>query len=158
MTSFPEMEFQFRFDARRADRGMSFFPIPDTASCRTRRVLQFRNPPQVIRRGRQISRDLGSGFSDETGLSHSAHRFQPAENLFNPLSFALADLVALGAGRPSIEARCLAPVNTGDMWLDLVLAQMPDEVLHVVTLATHNTTMCCGNGIDRRRGHYLSMT
>lgn len=96
---------------------MSFFPIPDTASCRTPRVLQFRNPQQVIRRGRQIGGDLGSGFSDETGLSHSAHRLQPAENLFDPLSFALADLVALGAGRPSIEARCLAPVNTGDMRL-----------------------------------------
>lgn len=134
MTSFPELASQSRFDARRMGWGMGFRPIPGAASCRTPRALQFRNSQQVVRRRRQVGGDLGSGFSDEAGLSHSAHCLQPAEDFLYPLSLSLTHLVALGAGRPSIEPRCLAPVDPGDMWLDLVLPQMLDEVLYVVTL------------------------
>jgi hypothetical protein len=83
MTSFPELDSQSRFDAHRMGRGMGFRPIPGAASCRTPRALQFRNSQQVVRRRRQVGGDLGSGFSDEAGLSHSAHRLQPAEDLFN---------------------------------------------------------------------------
>lgn len=61
--------------------------------------------------------DLDSGLADEPGLSHSAHRLQPAEDLFHTLSFALADLGALGVVHPPIAPRRLASVNAGDVRL-----------------------------------------
>ena len=76
---------------------MGFRPIPGAASCRTPRALQFRNSQQVVRRRRQVGGDLGSGFSDEAGLSHAAHCLQPAEDFLYPLSLSLTHLVALGA-------------------------------------------------------------
>ena len=105
MTSLPELASQSRFDAHQMGRGMGFRPIPGAASCRTPRALQFRNSQQVVRRRRQVGGDLGSGFSDEAGLSHSAHCLQPPEDLFNTLSFPLADLVAFGVVCPSVEPR-----------------------------------------------------
>lgn len=75
-----------------------------------------------------------SGFSDETGLSHSAHRLEAAEDLLDPLSFALTNLVAPGAARPSIEPWCLASIDSSNMGFDLVLPHMLNEVLHVVAL------------------------
>ena len=73
MTSFPELVSHSRFDAHRMGREMGLPPIPGAASRRAPRGLQFRNPQQVIRRRRQVSGDLGSGFTDEARLSHSAH-------------------------------------------------------------------------------------
>ena len=113
---------------------MGFRPMPGAASCRTSRALQFRNSQQVVRRRRQVGGDLGSGLADEAGLSHSTHRLQPAEDLLDSLSFALADLVARGAGRAPVEPRCLASFDAGNVRPDVVLAKMLDEVLHVVAL------------------------
>lgn len=124
MTSLPELDSQSRFDAHRMGRGIGFHPIPGAASCRAPRGLQFGDPQQVVRRRRQVSGDLGFRLTDEACLSHSAHCLQPAEDLLDPLSFALADLVALGAGRSSIQARCLASVDPGNVRSDVVLAQM----------------------------------
>ncbi len=104
-------------------RGMSFQPIPGTASCRAPRGLQFRNPQQVMRSSRQVGSDLGFGLSDEAGLSHSVYRLQPAEDLLHPLSFALADLVALGAGGPPVEPWCLASFNARNVRPDVVFTK-----------------------------------
>lgn len=134
MTSFPELESQSRFDAHRMGWGMGLHPIPGAASCCAPRGLQFRKPQQVVRRRRQIGGNLGSGFSDEPGLSHSTHRLEPAEDFLSALSFSLADLVALGAGRSSVEPRRPASFDAGNVRPDGVLAQMLDEVLHVVAL------------------------
>jgi len=77
---------------------------------------------------------VGSGLADEAGHSHSVHRLQPAEDLLDPLPLSLADLVALGAGRSSVEPRRLASVDPGNVRTDVAIPQVLDEVLHVVVL------------------------
>ena len=85
-------------------------------------------------RCRQVSGDLGFRLTDEACLSHTAHRLQAAEDLLDLLSFSLADLVALGAGRSFIQARFLASVDPGKVRPDVVIPLVLDEVLHVVAL------------------------
>lgn len=99
---------------------MGFHLISGAASCCAPSGLKFRDPQQVVRRSRQIGGDMGLRLTYKARLSRSAHRLQPAEDPLDPLSFALTDPVAHGAGRFPIDPGCLASVDAGNVWPDVV--------------------------------------
>lgn len=76
----------------------------------------------------------GSDAPSSDAARSPAHRLEPAEDFLKALSFSPADLVALGAGRSSVEPRRIAPFNTGNVRPDVVPAQVRDKVLYVVAL------------------------
>ena len=75
--------------------------------------LQTRHAYEVVggHRGEEVCRNPAN--PSESGLRLPGRGLHPAEDLLDPLSFALADLVALGAGRAPIEPRRLASFDPG---------------------------------------------
>lgn len=82
-------------------------PVGDLRSCLSWRKqlscgwLQSSHAQQVIGRADQVSGELRFGNADKSCFSKTAHRLHPAEDLFNPLTLALADRIAVVARRSS---------------------------------------------------------
>ena len=98
------------------------------------RAAQFRDSQKVVSCSRDEGRHLGFGLSNETRFAQSADGFQPTEDFFNAFSLSLADSIPFGAGRATIKSRRFAISNSRDMRTNLMLAQVRDEILDVVTL------------------------
>jgi len=95
---------------------------------------QFCDPQQIVGGPRNERRHLRSCLPDESALPHPTHRLQPAEDFLHPLSFALTDAIALGVRGATIEPRRCATGYSGNVWPNVVLAQMGHECFDVIAL------------------------
>ena len=105
MTSLSGIAFAPRSNCLRGRKGDRGGPFAHLRSCLHLRNAQFRDSEQVVCSTRNEGRHLGLRLADETGLSQSADRFQPTEDLLDALSLSLADLVTLGSGGSPIAPR-----------------------------------------------------
>ena len=94
----------------------------------------FCDSQQIVGSRRHEGRHLRLRLPNESRLPHATYRFQPAEDFFHSFAFSLADLIALGAGGAPSQSRGYAPVESCDVWPDLVRSQMLDKFFDVVTL------------------------
>ena len=96
--------------------------------------LHSRHAQQVVGGADEVSRQLRFSDTDKPSLSHASYRLDPAEDLFDPLSLALANGITLMSGGPSIESGSTAPLDLSNVGSDLSVSQLGDEGPVVVTL------------------------
>ena len=124
MTSLSGIAFAPRSNCLRGRKGDREGPFVRLCSCLHLRNAQFRDSKQVVCGTGNEGRHLGLRLADETGLSQSADRFQPTEDLLDALSLSLADPVALGSGGSPIQAGRLPILDARDVRSHLMLAQV----------------------------------
>lgn len=134
MTSLSGIAFAPRSNCLRGRNGDHEGPFARLCSCLHLRNAQLRDSEQVVCGTGNEGRHLSPRLADETGLSQSADRFQPTEDLLDALSLSLAELVALGSGGSTIQAGRLPILDARDVRSHRVLAQVRDKFLHVIAL------------------------
>ena len=97
-------------------------------------MAQFSDSEQVVCRARYKRGHLGFRLSDEAALSHSTDRLEPAKYLFDSFAPLLAASVALGSRRTAVEPWCFSILDSCNVRSNFVLAQLRNEVLHVIAL------------------------
>lgn len=129
--------------------GVGFIVLPRFAVMRTDLSRDGTEPPdakEVVSGTVQVSQKPGARDAAQFALSKSADRFEPTEDLFDPLAFSLRDAVTAVASGAAIESRSLAVVHAGDVRGDTVFSQARDKLAGVVGLV----------GTQGFRLHFLS--
>ena len=95
---------------------------------------QLSHSDQVVSRRREDEDPIHALSPAVAQLAQQTYRLQPAEDLFDPFTLPLTDLIALVSCGAAIDGRLAVSVVLGHVRRHLQLAQVLHEVLGVVVL------------------------